>query len=372
MKKRKLRIYAMSQYGYVGKYRVDNPIRAIGEMGLADVVIIGGTISFDNLERFDVIITNRQHAAQWEGAMAIVRRRSRVLFVHDWDDQEFIIPHTNPARPQFYDRGFKTARTVRAAKNMAGSDLITVSTPLLEQDALWYNEHVHCFPNQIDPRDWKNIVPLNHPDETWMGFLGSNTHRDSVDLIVEPVSEALRNYSDLYLMACGYPEFYDSFPKDVWPKIRATAFDLGPGDGKGHRYKRWLASMDFVIRPSYPNRFNLGKSDNPILEAGAIGFSRGGKGVPILVSDMTYGETARMANQLVAGDSDEWLAYISMLYHLEKGRENIGRDAFQYVCDFRLEKQHARKRFEVYQEHYERRAKWTQELPPLQGLPFLS
>lgn len=355
---RKLRIYALSQYGYVGKYRVDNPLIAIGEMGLADVVVVGNQISLDNLERFDVVITNRQHAAQWEGAIALTKRRARVLFVHDWDDQEFIIPHTNPARLQFYDKGCKTYRTVRAAKNMNAADMITVSTPLLREDALWYNECVHCFSNNIDPRDWKDVVPMEHPEETWMGFLGSNTHRDSIDLIVEPVSEALRSYRDLYFVTPGYPEMYDPFPKDVWSKIRAMPFDTGPGDGKGHRYKRWLSSMDWIIRPSYPNRFNLGKSDNPILEAGAIGFSRKGEGIPIVVSETTYGETGRRAGQLVAQNGQEWLSYLTMLYHLQRGRANIGKKAFEYVCDFRLEKQHARKRFEVYAEEYERRAKW--------------
>lgn len=350
---RKLRIYALSQYGYVGLYRVDNPLKAIGEAGLAEVVIVGGQISFDNLERFDIVIANRQHAAQWEAAVALVKRKARVMFVHDWDDQEFIVPHTNPARPQFYDRGHKTHRTVRAAKNMRAADMITVSTPTLAEDALWYNECVHCFPNQINPRDWENIVPMAHPDEVWMGFLGSNTHSDSVDLIIEPVSEALRTYRDLHLIACGYPEIYDRFPQDVWPKIRAMAFDRGPGDGKGHRYKRWLTSMDFVIRPAADDRFTRGKSDNPVLEAGAIGFNRGGEGIPILVSDATYGKTARAAGQLVADTPEQWLACLRTLYHMNIGRAGLGRKVHEYVVAHRLEAQHAQGRFEAYAERYE-------------------
>jgi hypothetical protein len=167
----------------------------------------------------------------------------------------------------------------------------------------------------------------------------------------------LRNYDDLYLVICGYPEMPDIFPVDVQHKIRSMPCDFG-GDGKGHRYKRWLASMDFIIRPSYPNRFNLGKSSNPLLEAGAIGFSKRGVGIPIIVSPATYGEAAVMADQIVASTSDQWLRYMTMLYHMKASRRWRGKKAFEYVCEHCLEKNNMKARYEAYLETYETRTSW--------------
>jgi hypothetical protein len=327
----KPKIFALSQFGYVGKYRVDNPMRAIGEMELADVTIASQEVMLEDLERFDIVIANRQHSHQWEGAIAVIKRRARVLFVHDWDDQEFMVPRTNPARPQFFDRGNKTYRTIRAAKNMNACDLITTSTPILAEDALWYNENVVCFPNNIDPRDWTKIVPMVHPDEQWMGFLGSDTHHDSMSLVIEPISKALLEFADLYFIVCGYPQLYDMFPREVWHKIRSMPFDRGPGDGK---------------------------SDNPVLEVGAIGFSRKGVGIPIIVTPATYGDTADAAGQIVAHTHDEWHKAIKMLYYASEAKVHFGKKVFQYVCDHRLEKQHARARFDVYMKAYEERTSW--------------
>jgi hypothetical protein len=354
----KPKILAISQYGYVGLYRVDNPLDEMQRRGLANIHLVfpphmGGVTDRD-LERYDIVITNRQHADVWESVIARVKRRSRTLFVHDVDDQEFIVPTWNPARPQFSQRGNKTQRTLANAFNMAACDLITVSTSSLVNDAQWFNKDVALLPNQIQPRQWKGIIPMEHEGEVWMGFLGSNTHRKGVEMAAEGVTRALEEWDTLYLIVAGYPEILHLFPDRVWPKIRAMPFDFGQfRDGKGNYYKRWLLSCDFVIRPSDPSRFSSCKSDNPMLEAGAIGFSRGGVGVPIVVSPWTYGETAKLSGQLVATDGFDWYACISrMVVGGPDYREYMGRLMFEYVAGNRLESMHFQKRFDAYCEAY--------------------
>jgi glycosyltransferase involved in cell wall biosynthesis len=160
---------------------------------------------------------------------------------------------------------------------------------------------------------------------------------------VEPLTQVLRGW-EARLVLLGYPAAASLFPEDVLPKVVPVPWEFS------HGYKRWLASAQVIVRPSVDTRFQRAKSDNPVLEAGAVGFSNGGVGVPIVVSETTYGDTMRQAacGDLVARTPEEWVDLLQGLLVSEPARVCYGERLFEYVSRQRLIDQHVKDWYEVY------------------------
>lgn len=337
-----MKIIAFPPPGYVGVYRIRTPMAALERAGLATVTLHEGRqLEVDELLRYDLVVWARQQAPSAELGNYYARAHG-VKVVFDVDDNEFCIPRSNPVRKDFWRNGWKQERVPQNARNMRSCDAVTTTNELLRQDLLWYNEDVRVLPNQIDESHWHGIVPIPH-EVPWIVFSGSDTHRDSLEMIVEPVSAVLRRL-DVRLVLLGYAAATEFFPDDVQEKIIPVPWSHGNG------YQRWLVSADVVVRPSVPIRFQRCKSENPVLEAGACGFSRDGVGVPIVVSPTTYGETMKQAgcSDLVATNPKEWAERISALVQSKSLQERYGRRLFDSVAQNRLIGRHAGDWLEVY------------------------
>jgi hypothetical protein len=180
-----MKILAIPPPGYVGIYRVRMPMAALERAGLARVTIPETKeVEIEDLLRYDLIVWARQHAPSAELGNYYARAHG-VKVVFDVDDNEFVVPRSNPVRKEFWKDGWKTERVRQNARNMRSADLLTTTNESLRQDLLWFNERVAVLPNQIDQRQWEGVVPIQH-EEPWIVFSGSNTHLDSMKLSWSP------------------------------------------------------------------------------------------------------------------------------------------------------------------------------------------
>ena len=102
-------------------------------------------------------------------------------------------------------------------------------------------------------------------------------------------------------------------------------------------------NLDVAIAPLYPNIFNMSKSDIKAVEAASWG-------IPcVLPNYVTYnrnfvhGETCFLYD-----NGKEFYEYIELLLGDPKLRSDMGQKALQYVTENRLERLHAKERYEAY------------------------
>ena len=102
-------------------------------------------------------------------------------------------------------------------------------------------------------------------------------------------------------------------------------------------------NLDIAIAPLYPNIFNMSKSDIKAVEAASWG-------IPcVLPNYVTYnrnfvhGETCFLYD-----NGKEFYEYIELLLGDPKLRSDMGQKALQYVTENRLERLHAKERYEAY------------------------
>lgn len=319
----------MPPYGWVGKYRVINPLNALKKLG-HKVKFVITSVPYRELERFDVVVFCRQRGFDIEvGTMFTQKSGGKVIF--DTDDNEVFVPTWNPFHKEFYVDGLKKPDFVQQFRNMRSANVVTCSTEQLQKDMRWFNEKVVVLRNQIVREEWEDVVPLQ-TNEKWIGFFGSNTHKKSFQMIVNPLTKILRE-KDVRLVICGYPDARDMFPIDVKNKILTRAFQFN------NSFKEWMKACKVIVRSATDDRFTLSKSENPVLEASACG-------VPILVNENVYGRFVREAGcpELVC-KKDEWYP---KLEELVLGESKIGARLQEWVFTERTYEKHAHEWEEAY------------------------
>jgi glycosyltransferase involved in cell wall biosynthesis len=304
-----LHVLGVPAPGFVGHYRVRWPLEACRRQGLLDVDFVDQqTLRWRDPCRYDVVVWNRIHSPEIPHVVRHARATSGTVSVWDSDDLELGIPRTNPVHDAYRTDGFRTETQHAVIASLRACDLLTTSTAPLADHLRWFNERVAVLPNEIEPAVWADVEPLpTDPLHPLLMFCGSNTHGESFQLAAPGVSEALRRHPDWHLVLLGFPEAAELLDEDVRWQVLPVPWDSG---GKGQSYRRWLASASLLFRPSFDRAFERCKSENPILEAGAVAFTRRREGVPIVASETTYGAALRQADapELIVRAPEDWAA----------------------------------------------------------------
>ena len=354
--------------GACGYYRVIAPLTAMERAGAIDEWWLpprtkakGGQDRMDvtrsQLVGWDVAVFQRQPEERITDLMGVLQEQgTRVVF--DIDDDLFSVPSDNAAylhwgqdwrklgamidvtditvRPGENERTLKYEARKKAAferlehtrKNMDGllrnirlADLVSVTTPKLEQIYGSYRKDVVTLPNQIEPRDWEDALAHPHErddDQVWIGWAGSKTHWPDLKIIKTPIMEVLRRHEHARLCLVGMPETAVLFGARSSQVLTWDWMAL-------EEYRRIVAAFDIVIAPSAPRTFNESKSDLRVLEAGLCG-------KPVVGSPTTYGETIRKTGcGYVAPSPGKWIRYLDKLIRNEGLRRELGERGRQYV-----------------------------------------
>jgi glycosyltransferase involved in cell wall biosynthesis len=210
-------------------------------------------------------------------------------------------------------------------QNIRGADLVSVSTPKLQQVYSPYRKSVRVLPNQIEPRDWEEA--LTHPyerndDQVWIGWAGSKTHWPDLKILKAPVLDILRRHAEARFCIVGMPEAAVLFGDRAGQMLTWDWMSL-------EEYRSVVAAFDIIVAPSAPKTFNEAKSDLRVLEAGLCG-------KPIVASPTTYGDTIRESGGgYVASSVGKWIKYLDRLVRNEGLRRALGEKGREYVLENR-------------------------------------
>ncbi len=319
-----------------------------------------------NVLDYDLLVFQRQPN---DDIYHLIRRAQRcgIKAVFDIDDDAFNIPSSNPNYLMWGRDGRKVARLYLAMakrgnlppewtdlspdeavenakkirdglfRNIRHADLVTTTVGALATVYQRLRSDIAILPNQMDPDDWLDLEPIPHHGEIWLGWAGSKTHYDDLKLLERVIPTILERYPLVCFVIAGFPEAKRLF-FEGYPDHRVITFPWT--DLKS--YRNYLASFDVVLAPSYPNKFNQGKSDIRVLEAGMVRR-------PVVGSPTTYGATIKESNGgFVAKKHVEWIKALSRLIEDEDLRRTLGQNVGNYARTHRTYRANAHLWAEAY------------------------
>lgn len=307
----------------------------------------------------DIIVFQR-YLPEFLGLMKHAKSLGKKV-VYETDDLDIYIPTTNPLYWEY-----QTSNKIGEMKGMMGiADMITVTTNKLREELLKFNPNVSVMRNKIDLFNPVWNVEKKKLDKVVVGWVGGSSHWDDLQLLRGVISQVIKD-NDAYLMICGYNkggrrytyhenketgEVFvkeDKLERGVWDDI-VDLFKYEVGDRllirealDVQQYPKFFHEIDIALAPLQDHRFNNGKSELKVVEAG-------GYGIPIVVSDVTpYREVIEHGkNGFFAKSSRDWVKYISRLIKDEKLRKEMGSNLRQTI-EKNYDANDQKKRVEMY------------------------
>ena len=380
IQERRLRIIGVpGDDGACAWFRIKQPLAALEKAGLAEVFIP----PYDNIRRtrtvhvypkaresditgdpclvnnYDIVVLQRQPGLD---ALKLIEmsKRAGVFTVFDIDDGAFSIDPTNPnymawgrdkRRIKQMAEGFyrvqrkqggplppglegKTAEEVaNTAKghrvgifnNIRAADMVTVTTQALRDEYSALSNNIKVLPNQMNLEGWDNLKVTKHPDEVWIGWAGGWSHAKDLRVVTRPMQEIMRRHAHVKFVIIGFVEAKHLVFKTL-PEDRVISIPWNP-DITG--YRKDLASLDIVLAPSYPSKFNEGKSDIRCMEAWLCR-------KPVVGSRTTYGSSIKASHGgYVARNAKDWITPLDKLVSSGPLRMAMGEAGEGYVKENR-------------------------------------
>jgi O-antigen biosynthesis protein len=267
---------------------------------------------------------------QTAGAAIRTLRRQGKHTVYELDDNYDLLPAGSPGQKVLQRHGTRL-RLEWMNDAIASSDVVTVSTPALQEHYSQYSDNVVVLPNYLDWEMWRD-VPLQCEIERprlrvgWMGWLewrGRDLEqlrpwigawlRDHPD--VDFVSVGERHGNAKYLRKLGYVSVHDylDVPKAQRVTVKAAPF---------HDLAKITASMDIGLVPLEASGFNECKSHLKGLEYGACG-------IPCIASpsEPYKGFVNEGVNGYLARTQRDWVTALDTLVNDDDYRRLMGLSA---------------------------------------------
>jgi len=349
-----------------GHYRVIWPLQALQSAGLAETYvppIVNGDRFVklseegykspndpNTVNNYDLIVLQRQ--PQKDVHRLIIGAKAlgiRVIF--DIDDSATKIPTSNPnymvwgkdrrrirsmvtaymksgsvpkaIRGKSIDEVVESSMSLRNSllNNIRAADMVTVTTPSLKEDYSGYNNNIVILPNQMPIDLWKDLEYISHEGRIWVGWAGGWTHYEDLKLIKAAMREVIRRHDNIDLVLIGFEQAKTLVFDDISPD-RVITF---PWSKDLSGYRKYVNSLDICLAPSYPNRFNEGKSSIRCLEAWCCK-------VPVVGSSTTYARAIKESGGgIVAKKSKDWIKGVSRLISDKGRRESMGMAGYNYT-----------------------------------------
>ena len=243
----------LNTYGPLGYYRIVMPAKQIK----GHKVEIWGDLKYDfgvTLEEqwdnifkeYDVFWTNYFSDERVFTAMFFYAERHGKKVVFDIDDNYLDIPKTN----KIYDR-FGPGKRERAMLStiLSFAHAITTSTFPLKEKVQGHiklmhgiTKPVYVIPNMNDISFWKRKVkPTWKKDKITIGYAGSNSHQDDLQMIMPAIRNLMAKYKNLHFQLLGsiekdlIPTYFKGFTDDMLTRI-----EVGAAESVFKEYPAWL------------------------------------------------------------------------------------------------------------------------------------
>lgn len=347
--------YFLRDNGACGILRLDNPLQALKEYKMAEVMFYEKGDPEDKLSlclEADIIVVPRPHEEQWHHGFKQLQNGGKKIVI-DFDDDMFNISPFNPAYQEYGSKpythilpdgkeqpiwvegfNFNTKANQRRLDGFKIScelaDMITVTSPVLADVYKKYNNRVAVLPNCLDMREWRKL-DIVKPRNRKLFWTGGGSHFWDWYLMRNVLPEIMWTYTDVELVILGavFPESLKGLPQDrvktfKWCHTRA--------------YPYVVASInpDVAMIPLQENHFNKCKSEIKYVEMSCLQ-------IPSVVSHVTpYKEHAQGDNAFwVENDTGAWIEAIRMALDNNILRAKVAGEAYRTVRDrFDINKQY--------------------------------
>jgi glycosyltransferase involved in cell wall biosynthesis len=270
-------------------------------------------------------------------ALFYTRDKLNKKVILDCDDN-FLDVH--PSHP-LYDK-LKATKRDKAfmATILSLADVITVSTEPLRQKLYDHFKKVHglekkivVIPNMNDLADWDFPPTPKHKDKFIVGYAGSNSHQDDLEMFLPELLKIMRKYPHVYFESVG------SISKDMLHMFKEFDFpimercDLLPSTWTFKQYPEMLAAQKWNIgvAPLVDSAFTRCKSHIKFLEYSAIK-------LPVIASKVHPYYVEVEGKEVITHDKtgllvkpSEWFDAMEELILNEDKRIKIGKSAYEHV-----------------------------------------
>lgn len=271
--------------------------------------------------------------------------------VVDLDDNYLEIRKDNPA--------FESYAELKGGRYFLGSFItlangITVSTQPLKEaysKMQFANPNIDVLPNCNDVNDWKFKRRIFKDNKIRIGYMGSITHDDDLELIYEPIAQILEKYPNVKFEICGAVD-----PKNiekVMQKIQSYAkkdvleqlwFHGGTQSWFGFSQHLFSMGWDIGIAPLVDEPFNHGKSHIKWFDYSMVGiptiaskvypYYRRIQGTPTIQHEKTG---------LLCETKDDWFKHLESVILKPDLRRELADNAYTFIRDNWQYKNHAYK-----------------------------
>lgn len=253
-------------------------------------------------------------------------RKDKAIFIYSIDDNLLDLEYI-PKEVRMVVRYF-----CRAA------DGILVSTEFLKKRLSRLNKRIIVISNALDERhfggnDQKSHPIKQHGERKVIGYMGTFTHDADLMIVIQPLREILRKYSDLVefqlVGGTSNPSVLSLFDGLPFRVLQPPTHDV-----EYPNFVSWMKRIlrwDIGIAPLEDTYFNRSKSDIKFLDYSALRIAGIYSDVPSYQETIRHLETGYLVNN----SPTDWSNALECLLVNDQFRDRLARDACDYVLSFR-------------------------------------
>lgn len=309
-------------------WRLRHPFKYLRKKGI-DAWVSDEGVTDKALDWADIIVINsvtykpslhKIFAAQQDQGKKIV------VDVDDWYD-------LNPDSPFVIEHKLQDAKeTILGMIQVA--DLVTCTTKFLEQKLLKYNKNVKILKNYMDLEFWDGEKEVNTSDKFRIGWAGSLTHYDDLQIVINPLKRIMDEYP-AEVVFVGDMRLQDHFKGYPVTTMLGVPFEAWPMRLSGLR-------LDIGLAPLKETDFNKAKSNIKWQEYSVAK-------VPGIFSPTVYfHQDFEPKYGMIAEDEDHWYRCMKHLLDFPQRREEIRENAYSYVTKFYSLEKHIKEWVDAY------------------------
>jgi len=286
----------------------------------------------------DLIIIQRDYPRDLKQYEKIVRQANfhRKPIVFEIDDYLWQLPLDHPDRinGHYLDALWPMLLAAQQA------DAIVVTTPKLLGFLRQLNSNVKLLPNYFDDNRWKFCEPTQENEVVRIGYMGGNSHRQDIQMILPALKVILRQYSSkIQLVFWGIKP-----PKEISGAANVEWHPLEIQNYVEFTSYFLQQKLDIFLAPLQLSVFNQCKSPIKYFECTALGSAGVCSNIDPYRRVVEHEETGFLAESI-----DDWIKYLGALIENPPLRNRFSRKAQENIQKNWLLSNHYREWEDIYQ-----------------------
>ncbi len=331
-------------------YRVLQPLYKLHQHKMADILTIhqgnGADLGFvtQKIMEADIIMFQRPQDDRWFDFIKIAQKCGKIMVV-DYDDHPFIVSPLNPAYRHYgtkevhfewpdgnitalwkdRENGFFIEENITRQDYFIAAfkraDMVSTTTPILQEIFLKLNKNSIVLPNLIDFDLFPQLECVKK--EIRIGWQGGASHYEDLYMIVPAIKKILEKYDNVKFIFLGDSRFHGLFkgiPQErlEWHNwVKHEAYPL----------KLITLNLDIGLCPLIDNEFNRNKSAIKFFEYSAVKIPTIASDIPPYSPVMTHGKDGLLI------DDNNWFEAMEELILDADKRKRLAGNAYDNVFE---------------------------------------